>query len=56
VLDTTQEALDRGLGVIGKTYDSMIKRGRMTEDEKVKQMSLIRGTRNYADLCRRRTW
>jgi len=23
----------------------------MTEDEKVKQMSLIRGTRNYADLA-----
>jgi 3-hydroxyacyl-CoA dehydrogenase len=51
VLDTTQEALDRGLGVIGKTYDSMIKRGRLTEDEKLKRMSLIRGTRNYADLA-----
>src|SRR3984893_1818329 len=51
VLDTTQEALDRGLGVIGRTYDSMVKRGRMTEDEKVKRMSLIRGTRNYVDLA-----
>jgi 3-hydroxyacyl-CoA dehydrogenase len=51
VLDTTQEALDRGLGVIGKTYDSMVKRGRLTEDEKVKRMSLIHGTRNYADLA-----
>jgi 3-hydroxyacyl-CoA dehydrogenase len=37
--------------VIGKTYDSMVKRGRLTEDEKVKRMSLIRGTRNYADLA-----
>jgi 3-hydroxyacyl-CoA dehydrogenase len=51
VLDTTQETLDRGLSVIGKTYDSMVKRGRLTEDEKVKRMSLIRGTRNYADLA-----
>src|ERR1700730_4348735 len=51
VLDTTQEALDRGLAVIGRTYDSMDKRGRMTEDEKVKRMSLIRGTRNYVDLA-----
>jgi 3-hydroxyacyl-CoA dehydrogenase len=51
VLDTTQEALDRGLGVIGKTYDSMVKRGRLTEQEKVRRMTLIRGTRNYADLA-----
>jgi 3-hydroxyacyl-CoA dehydrogenase len=51
VLDTTQEALDRGLGGIGKTYDSMVKRGRLTEDEKGKRMSLIRGTRNYADFA-----
>jgi 3-hydroxyacyl-CoA dehydrogenase len=51
VLDTTQETLDRGLSVIGKTYDSMVRRGRLTEDEKVKRMSLIRGTRNYADLA-----
>jgi 3-hydroxyacyl-CoA dehydrogenase len=51
VLDTTREALDRGLDVIGKTYDSMVKRGRLTEDEKVKRMSLIRGTLNYADLA-----
>jgi 3-hydroxyacyl-CoA dehydrogenase len=51
VLDTTREALDRGLDVIGKTYDSMVKRGRLTEDEKVQRMSLIRGTLNYADLA-----
>jgi 3-hydroxyacyl-CoA dehydrogenase len=51
VLDTTQEMLDRGLGVIGKTYDSMVKRGRLTEDEKVRRMSLIRGTLNYGDLA-----
>jgi 3-hydroxyacyl-CoA dehydrogenase len=51
VLDTTQETLDRGLAVIGETYDSMVKRGRLTEDEKVKRLALIRGTLNYADLA-----
>jgi 3-hydroxyacyl-CoA dehydrogenase len=50
VLDSSQEALDRGLGVIAKTYDSMIKRGRLTAQEKAKRLALIRGTLNYADL------
>jgi 3-hydroxyacyl-CoA dehydrogenase len=50
VLDSSQEALDRGLGVIAKTYDSMIKRGRLTAEEKAKRLALIRGTLNYADL------
>jgi 3-hydroxyacyl-CoA dehydrogenase len=51
VLDSTQEALDRGFGVIAKTYDSMIKRGRLTAEEKAKRLALIRGTLNYADLA-----
>ncbi len=50
VLDTTQEALDKGFAVIGKTYDSMIKRGRLTEEDKAKRMALIRGTLDYAEL------
>jgi 3-hydroxyacyl-CoA dehydrogenase len=52
VLDTSQEALDRGLGVIAKTYDSMVKRGRLTVAEKEQRLALIRGTLNYADLAR----
>jgi 3-hydroxyacyl-CoA dehydrogenase len=50
VLDTSQEALDRGLEVIAKTYDSMVKRGRMTAAERDQRLPLIRGTLNYADL------
>ena len=49
VLDTSQEALDHGLGVVGKTYDSMVKRGRLTAAEKDRRLALIRGTLNYAD-------
>lgn len=50
ILDSSRESLDRGLGVIGKTYDSMVKRGRLTAEEKEKRMALIRGTLDYADL------
>lgn len=51
ILDSTQEALDRGLAVIGKTYDSMVKRGRLTAADKEQRMSLIRGTLKYSDLA-----
>jgi 3-hydroxyacyl-CoA dehydrogenase len=51
VLDTSQEALDRGLAVIARTYDSMVKRGRLTAAEKDQRMALISGTLKYADLA-----
>ncbi len=50
VIDSSQEALDRGFAVMGKTYDSMVKRGRLTAAEKDRRMALIRGTLDYADL------
>jgi 3-hydroxyacyl-CoA dehydrogenase len=50
VLDTSQEALDRGLGVIANTYDSMVKRGRLTVTEKEQRLALIHGTLNYSEL------
>jgi 3-hydroxyacyl-CoA dehydrogenase len=50
VLDTSQEALDRGLGVIANTYDSMVKRGRLTVTEKEQRLALIHGTLNYSQL------
>ena len=51
VIDGSQEALDRGLTVVGKTYDTMVKRGRLTVEEKEKRLALIRGSLNYADLA-----
>ena len=51
ILDTNREALDRGLAVIGKTYDSMIKRGRLAAADKDRRMALIRGTLQYEDLA-----
>ena len=50
ILDSTQEALERGLEVIDKTYESMVKRGRLTAAEKSQRMGLIRGTLDYSGL------
>jgi 3-hydroxyacyl-CoA dehydrogenase len=41
MVDTTAEALQRGLGVVDKNYQSMVKRGRLTPEEKDKRMALI---------------
>ena len=50
VVDTGREALDRGLAVVEKNYDSMIQRQRITAQEKAQRMALIRSTLDYADL------
>ncbi len=47
ILDVTQEALERGLAHIDSTYASMVKRGRLTPEDKAKRMSLIRSTLDY---------
>jgi len=50
LMDTGREALDRGLAVVEKNYDSMIRRQRITAQEKAQRMALIRSTLDYADL------
>ena len=50
VLEMDQEALDRGIGVIRRNYDIQAKRGRMTEADVEKRMSLLTGTTKHEDL------
>jgi 3-hydroxyacyl-CoA dehydrogenase len=50
ILDSSREALDRGLKVIGDTYDSMVNRGRLTPAEKERRRALIRSTLDYGEL------
>jgi 3-hydroxyacyl-CoA dehydrogenase len=50
VLDSSDESLARGLDRIDHVYETMVKRGRLTPDEKKRRMSHIRGTLDYADL------
>ncbi|OGA30558.1 MAG: glyoxysomal fatty acid beta-oxidation multifunctional protein MFP-a [Betaproteobacteria bacterium RIFCSPLOWO2_02_FULL_65_24] len=47
VIDPSREALDRGLGVVDKTYESMVKRGRLAAEDKARRMAMIRGTLDY---------
>ncbi|MCD6671737.1 MAG: 3-hydroxyacyl-CoA dehydrogenase NAD-binding domain-containing protein [Burkholderiaceae bacterium] len=44
VLDSSREALERGMANVAKTYDSMVQRGRLSEDARAKRMALITGT------------
>jgi 3-hydroxyacyl-CoA dehydrogenase len=50
IIDASREALDRGLGVIDKTYGSMVKRGRISAEDQARRMALIAGSLDYADL------
>jgi len=50
ILDVNREGLDRGLKHVDATYESMVKRGRLTPEDKAKRMSLIRGTLEYEDF------
>jgi 3-hydroxyacyl-CoA dehydrogenase len=51
LLDTGRAALERGLGVIEKNFDSMVKRGRITPADKATRMALIRGAVDYDALA-----
>lgn len=44
LVETTQEALDRGLSVIRKNYESSAKRGRLSPEDVERRMALIQGT------------
>jgi len=50
VLDATDEGLKRGMAGIDKTYESMVKRGRITAEEKAQRMGLIMSSLQYDDL------
>ena len=52
VLETSQAALDKGLGVVRKNYEGTLKKGRLTQKEFDKRLALIKGTLSYDDLAR----
>jgi 3-hydroxyacyl-CoA dehydrogenase len=47
VIETAQEALDRGLGIVRKNYDATAARGRLTAADVEKRMGLITGTTDF---------
>ena len=50
MLEMKQEALDRGVGIIRKNYESQVKRGKLKQDKLDARMALLTTTLNYADL------
>ncbi|ESX67255.1 3-hydroxyacyl-CoA dehydrogenase NAD-binding domain-containing protein [Mesorhizobium sp. M0142] len=51
LLETTQEALQRGLATIDKNYAVSVTRGSLSEDAKRQRLALFRGSTDYADLA-----
>ena len=47
IVETNQEALDRGLGVIRKNYEGSASRGRITAEDVEKRMALLTGTLDF---------
>ncbi|MCS6475277.1 3-hydroxyacyl-CoA dehydrogenase NAD-binding domain-containing protein [Burkholderia thailandensis] len=50
LLETKQEALDRGLATIRRNYDAQVKKGKLTQEKLDARMALIRPTLAYDDL------
>ena len=51
IVETKQDALDRGLAVIRRNYENTAKRGRLTMDDVEKRTALIKGSLNLEDLA-----
>jgi 3-hydroxyacyl-CoA dehydrogenase len=51
VVDSGQDALDRGLGVVRRNYQIQVDRGRLTADALEQRMALLTPSLEYADLA-----
>jgi 3-hydroxyacyl-CoA dehydrogenase len=51
IVEAKPEALERGLGVIRKNYETTAKRGRLTLDQVEQRMGLLTGSLDYADFA-----
>jgi 3-hydroxyacyl-CoA dehydrogenase len=50
ILEMKQEAIDRGVGIIRKNYESQVKKGKVKQEAYDRRMSLLKTTLDYADL------
>jgi 3-hydroxyacyl-CoA dehydrogenase len=50
ILEMKQEAIDKGLGIIKKNYESQVKKGKLKQDKYDQRMSLLTTTLSYDDL------
>jgi len=50
ILETKQEALDRGLATIRKNYEAQVKKGKLKQDKYEQRMAMLKPTLSYGDL------
>ena len=50
ILETKQEALERGVGTIRKNYEAQVKKGKLKQDKYEQRMALLSTTLSYDDL------
>lgn len=51
ILETKQEALDRGVATIRKNYEGSVRKGSLSEAKLAQRMALLQPTLDYADLA-----
>ncbi|MCD2516669.1 3-hydroxyacyl-CoA dehydrogenase NAD-binding domain-containing protein [Massilia sp. G4R7] len=51
ILETRQEALDKGLATIRKNYENTVRKGKLTQEKCEQRMGLISGTLAYEDIA-----
>ncbi len=50
ILETKQEALERGVGVMRGNYEAQVKKGKLKQDKLEQRMALLATTLNYDDI------
>ena len=50
ILETKQEALEKGVGTIRKNYENSLKKGKLTQEKLDQRMGLLKATLSYDDL------
>jgi 3-hydroxyacyl-CoA dehydrogenase len=50
LLETKQEALDKGLATLRRNYEAQVKKGKLTQEQIEQRLALIQPTLDYADL------
>ncbi|WP_281915402.1 3-hydroxyacyl-CoA dehydrogenase NAD-binding domain-containing protein [Caldimonas thermodepolymerans] len=50
ILETSQEALDRGIGVMCRNYEAQVKKGKLAQDKYEQRMGLLSTTLSYDDI------
>ena len=51
MLEVTEEALERGLGIIKKNYNITVQKGKLAANKMDERIGLISGTTNYEDIA-----